>query len=107
MKKTLQEIKLKLSDDNLISEDKKRDLLVLLDELEEEISNIGPGDYIKTISSHVKKSTDVVTLEVKNPDLIEKTLNELKSSVREFEASHPKLFENVNNISAMLASMGI
>jgi hypothetical protein len=31
----------------------------------------------------------------------------LSESVKEFEISHPKLVEKVNNIAAMLANMGI
>jgi hypothetical protein len=107
MKNTLQEIKDKLSGDSLISEDKKNELLSLLDELEGEMGNAGSGDQMRNISSHVKRTAEEVIKEEKNPDLIEKALNDLRDSVTEFEVSHPKLFEKVNNISAMLASMGI
>ncbi|NOS86056.1 MAG: DUF4404 family protein [Ignavibacteria bacterium] len=107
MKNTLQEIKDKLSGDSSISEDKKNELLSLLDELEGEMGNVGSGDQMNNISSHVKRTTEEVIKEEKNPDLIEKALNDLRDSVTEFEVSHPKLFEKVNNISAMLASMGI
>lgn len=107
MKNTLQEIKDKLSGDSSLSEDKKNELLSLLEELEGEMGNAGSGDQMKNISSHVKRTTEEVIKEEKNPDLIEKALNDLRDSVTEFEVSHPKLFEKVNNISAMLASMGI
>lgn len=107
MKNTLQEIKDKLALENAINEDKKRELLALLEELEGEMGNAGSGDQMKKISSQVKRSTEEVIKEEKDPDLIEKVLGELKDSVTEFEVSHPKLFEKVNNISAMLASMGI
>ena len=107
MKNTLQEIKDKLALENAINEDKKRELLALLEELEGEMGNAGSGDQMNNISSQVKRSTEEVIKEEKDPDLIEKVLGDLKDSVTEFEVSHPKLFEKVNNISAMLASMGI
>lgn len=107
MKNTLQEIKDKLSGESSISEDKKNELLGLLEELEGEMGKIEPGEQLKNISSHVKRSADEVIKDEKDPDLIEKALNDLRDSVTEFEVSHPKLFEKVNNISAMLASMGI
>jgi len=107
MKNTLQEIKDKLALESAINEEKKRELLALLEELEGEMGNAGSGDQMINISSHVKRSTEEVIKEEKDPDLIEKVLGDLKDSVTEFEVSHPKLFEKVNNISAMLASMGI
>ncbi len=107
MKNTLQEIKDKLALEYTINEDKKRELLALLEELEGEMGNAGSGDQMNNISSQVKRSTEEVIKEEKDPDLIERVLGDLKDSVTEFEVSHPKLFEKVNNISAMLASMGI
>ncbi|HMQ78367.1 MAG TPA: DUF4404 family protein [Ignavibacteria bacterium] len=107
MKDTLQEIKDKLTADGSINEEKKRELLGLLDELESEMGAAGKPEMMKNISSSVKRSADELTKEEKDPDLIESAINELRDSVTEFEVSHPKLFEKVNNISAMLASMGI
>ena len=107
MKDTLQEIKDKLPADSAISEEKKKELLGLLDELESEMGAAGKPEQMKNISSSVKRTADELTKEEKDPDLIESALSELRDSVTEFEVSHPKLFEKVNNISAMLASMGI
>ncbi len=107
MKETLQEIKNKLAADSAISEEKKNELLGLLDELESEMGAAGKPEEMKNISSNVKRTTEEITREEKDPDLIESALNDLRDSVTEFEVSHPKLFEKVNNISAMLASMGI
>jgi hypothetical protein len=107
MKNTLQEIKEKLSADGSISKEKKEELLGMLDELSVEMGSIGSAEHIESISGHVKRTTDEVTKEEKDPDLIEKAIGDLKDSVTEFEVSHPVLFEKVNNISAMLASMGI
>ncbi len=107
MKNTLQEIREKLSADITISNEKKDELLTLLDELNDEMRSVESGDHAENIAGHVKRSADEVTKNDKDPDLIAKAIGDLKDSVMEFELSHPKLFEKVNNISAMLASMGI
>lgn len=107
MKNTLQEIREKLSADGSISKEKKDELLGLLDDLNAEMKNIGSPEHIESITSSVGRTADEVTKEDKDPDLIEKAIGDLKDSVTEFEVSHPVLFEKVNNISAMLASMGI
>ncbi len=107
MKSTLQEIKEKLSNDSSISEEKKAELISMLDSLEGEMGSIQSSEHAENISGHILRSADEVTKEEKDPDLIEKAIGDLKESVTEFEVSHPKLFESVNNISAMLASMGI
>lgn len=107
MKNTLQEIREKLSSEGSISAEKKEELLKLLDELSVEMGNVESAEHAETIAGHVRRSADEVTKDDKDPDLIEKSLGDLKDSVTEFEVSHPKLFEKVNNISAMLASMGI
>ena len=107
MKNTLREIREKLSAESSINSEKKEELLKLLDELNVEMENVESTGHAETIAGHVKRSADEVTKEDKDPDLIEKSLGDLKDSVTEFEVSHPKLFEKVNNISAMLASMGI
>jgi hypothetical protein len=107
MKNTLQEIKDKLSGDSTLNEEKKTELLGMLDELENEMGNVESNEHVENISGNIKRSAEEVTKEEKDPDLIEKALSDLNNSVTEFEVSHPKLFESVNNISAMLASMGI
>ncbi len=107
MKNTLQEIRDKISSDSNISDTRKEELLGLLDELNSEIGNISSFEHADKIAVNVMRTTEEVTKEDKDPDLIEKAIGDLKDSVTEFEVSHPKLFEKVNNISAMLASMGI
>ena len=107
MKNTLQEIKDKLSADNTISKEKKDELLGLLEDLKAEMGSMDSEEHVSSITGHVLRSADEVTKEDKDPDLIEKAIGDLRDSVTEFEVSHPKLFEKVNNISAMLASMGI
>ncbi|MEO8512386.1 MAG: DUF4404 family protein [Ignavibacteria bacterium] len=107
MKNTLQEIKDKLSGDSTLNAEKKAELLGMLDGLETEMGSVESEEHAENIASHVKRSADEVTKEDKDSDLIEKAIGDLKDSVTEFEVSHPKLFESVNNLSAMLASMGI
>ncbi len=107
MKSKLEELKDKLSADKAISAEKKEELLALLEELKAEMASVDSEEHVNNITGHVQRSTDEVTKDDKDPDLIEKAIGDLRDSVTEFEVSHPKLFEKVNNISAMLASMGI
>lgn len=107
MKNTLQEIREKLLADSSISKEKKDELLGMIDDLNTEMGSVESEEHAENIASHVKRSADEVTKEDKDSDLIEKAIGDLKDSVTEFEVSHPKLFESVNNLSAMLASMGI
>ncbi|MBZ0202986.1 MAG: DUF4404 family protein [Ignavibacteria bacterium] len=107
MKNTLQEIREKLTAESSLDDEKKKELLQLLDELNDEMVNVESNEQVENITGHVKRSTDEISKEEKDPDLIDKAISDLKDSVTEFEVSHPKLFEKVNNISAMLASMGI
>ena len=51
MKDTLQEIKNKLAADSAISEEKKKELLGLLNELESEMGAAGKPEQMKNISS--------------------------------------------------------
>ncbi len=107
MKNTLHQIREKLISVDTISNEKKEELLSLLDELSAEMGSAVPAEQIDSITGHVKRTADEVTKDEKNPKLIEKAIRDLRDSVTEFEVSHPVLFEKVNNISAMLASMGI
>jgi hypothetical protein len=107
MKNTIREIKEKLSAESSINDDKKAELMRLLDELGSAMGSVDSTEHAHEIAGHIKRSTEAVIQEEKDPALIDKAIGDLKDSVTEFEVSHPKLFENVNNISAMLASMGI
>ncbi len=107
MKNTIKEIREKLTEDSSINAEKKAELLGLLDELNHEMSSVESPEHAAIIAGNIKRSAEEVIKAEKDPDLIEKSINDLNDSVMEFEVSHPKLFESVNNISAMLASMGI
>jgi hypothetical protein len=55
----------------------------------------------------MERSTHEATRKQKNPNLLKLSIDGLSVSVKEFEVSHPKLVEQVNNIANMLANMGI
>lgn len=109
MNSIIKEIRDKLAADRSIDTRKKEELLDLLNDLSSELSGIKATHEknAEKITGNVKRTADEVIKEDKDPDLINKSIDDLKDSVLEFELSHPKLFEKVNNISAMLASMGI
>jgi len=107
MKNTIKVISEKLAAESGIDPAKKAELLGMLEELNEELNTVDSTRNKELISERIMISAEEITKGEKDNDLIEKTLGELRDSVTEFEVSHPKLFEKVNNVSAMLASMGI
>lgn len=107
MKNTIKVISERLAAENGIDPARKAELLGMLEELDEELHTVESAENKELISNRIMISAEEITKGEKDKDLIEKTLGDLKDSVTEFEVSHPKLFEKVNNISAMLASMGI
>ncbi|MBE2219491.1 MAG: DUF4404 family protein [Ignavibacteria bacterium] len=107
MKNTIKDISEKLAAESGIDPAKKAELLGMLEELNEELHSADLAESSEKISKHIMLSAEEITKEEKDNDIIDKTLGDLRDSVTEFEVSHPKLFEKVNNISAMLASMGI
>lgn len=107
MKNTIKLISEKLEAEGNIDPAKKAELLGMLNELSEELHSEELAESKDKISKQLALTAEEITKEEKDNDIIDKTLGELRDSVTEFEVSHPKLFEKVNNISAMLASMGI
>lgn len=107
MKNTIEAISEKLAAENNIDPAKKAELLGMLNELNEELHSADMAESKEKISKQIMLSAEEITKQERDNDIIDQTLGELRDSVTEFEVSHPKLFEKVNNISAMLASMGI
>jgi len=108
-KNTLEDIEEKIRTYNVLSEDKKSELLDLIAKLKKEISKLSESksEHAESILGFMERSTHEATRREKNPTLLRLSVDGLSESVKEFEISHPKLVEKVNNIAAMLANMGI
>ncbi|MGA7159724.1 MAG: DUF4404 family protein [Bacteroidota bacterium] len=109
IKSTMKKIKTKIQQDSSVNKGTKTELLSLLSMLESEIAKISKVDseHAESITGFIERSAHEVTRRKKNPELLKLSLAGLTESVKGFEASHPLLVKNVNNICTVLANMGI
>jgi hypothetical protein len=107
--KTIENIEKKIRDYDVLSKEKKSELLSLLAMLKTEITEFSKSraEHAESIAGFMERSTYEATREEKNPKLLKLAVEGLSASVKDFEESHPKLVEKVNNIATMLANMGI
>ncbi|MFA7359995.1 MAG: DUF4404 family protein [Candidatus Kapaibacterium sp.] len=108
-KNTLANIEEKIRADNNLTIEKKSELLGLIEKPKKEISGLSESnaEHAESILGFMERTTHEATRKQKNQKLFELSSNGLSASVEEFEVSHPKLVEYVNNIASMLANMGI
>ncbi len=108
IKDTLVKIEKKLQDATIKPESKK-ELLKLVAELKTEVTELAKTkqEQSESITGFTHISTHEATRQRKDPQLLKLSLEGLSSSVKEFEASHPKLVDTVNRISMILSNMGI
>jgi hypothetical protein len=109
IKNTLSSIENKIRRTKVLTEADRGELLRLLGSLKSEISNLAEtkAEHAESISGFMERSTHEATRQEKNPTLLKLAIDGLSASVRGFEASYPKLVEDVNYICTVLARMGI
>jgi hypothetical protein len=109
IKDTMKKIKTKIQRESSVADEKKLELLSLLSTLESEITKLSKTDseHAESITGFIERSTHEVTRRKKNPELLKLSLAGLTESVKGFEASHPLMVANVNNICTLLANIGI
>ncbi len=109
LKTTITKIEDKIQHGGSISEENKTELLNLLVTLREEVSELSEtqSEDAESITGFTQISAHEATRQEKNPQLLELSLEGLRSSVRGFETSHPTLAETVNSICHLLSNMGI
>ncbi len=105
----IQKIEARLKDSANIPEAKRAELLNLLAALKEEVRALPSTheEHARSIAKFMDASAHEATRAEKKPKLVEASANGLKASVEEFEASHPKLAEVVNQIAVSLSNMGL
>lgn len=106
---TLESIRARIESNQALGEEKRGELLVLLDTLEAEVTELARtrADHARSITGFTDVSTHEVMRAERNPDLMKLAIDGLESSVKDFEVSHPKLVDVVNNFCHMLANIGI
>jgi hypothetical protein len=103
----IQKIEARLQESGSISEETRAELLKLLALLRQEVGTLDQDEDARSIERFVDASAHEVTRAEKRPKLVDAALNGLTASVEEFEASHPKLAEVVNQIAVRLSNMGL
>ena len=105
--KRIEKIKTAVEAADHIPAEKKAELLGLIATLDPVIAK-----FAETNDQHAQHITGLVEQSAhaasrKNPERLEKILQELKESVQRFEASHPDLASFVIEYSALLSALGI
>jgi hypothetical protein len=109
IKDTIKEIEAKIQKESSITSERKAELLRLLSTVESEIVKLSKTDseHAESITGFFARSTHEATRRKKHPELLKISLSGLRESVKGFEASHPLLVRDINNVCAVLANMGI
>lgn len=109
IEKTIKNIESRVADAKSIDEKDRNELLKLLGELKEEVTELSKthAEHAESITGFAQVSAHEATRDTKNEELIKLSLKGLTSSVGELETSHPQLVAVVNKISHILANMGI
>ena len=109
IEKTMKEIRERVEKQGGVTPEAKKDLLDLITKLESEIDRLSAidSDHAQSIAGFIERSAHEATREKKHPELLKISLEGLSESVKGFEASHPDLVAEINNICTVLANMGV
>lgn len=109
LKDTLTELESKIKNSDNIPSQKKDEYLSLLKSLNSEINHLSRENREKaeSISGFTNVSAHEATREEINPNLVQIAVNGLSESVKDFEASYPKLVSTVNDLCVFLSKIGI
>ena len=106
---TIGKIESKIQGAETVKEDRRQELLDLLGTLKAEVAELSRthGEQAQSIAAFTEVSTHEATRTEQNPQLLKLSLEGLRSSVREFEGSHPRLAQIVSAITNTLSNLGI
>ncbi len=109
IKETLLKIETAIQKIHNIDHSDKQQLLELMVSLKSEISGLtqSHADHARSIAGFTEIAAHEATRKTKSPALLKLSLQALNSSAGEFEASHPKLVDTINDICILLARIGI
>lgn len=109
IKNTMKEIKAKIQQEGSVRDKTKTELLNLLSTLEAEIHRLSKthAEHAQSITGFIERSAHEATRKEKHPELLKLSLAGLTESVKGFEASHPQLVKDINDICTVLANMGV
>ncbi|HNR89636.1 MAG TPA: DUF4404 domain-containing protein [Spirochaetota bacterium] len=106
---TIEKIEKKINGSRTISDEKKRELLKLVNELKREVlaASGDDRDGAQSVANFANASAHEALREIVDPRMFELARNGLSESVRRFEVTNPGLVSVVNALSTVLANMGI
>jgi len=106
---TITKIESKLQQSSAVNSENRQELLELLAQLKTEIDTLAQSNaqQAQAIAGHTESSTREAISAEKDPQSLQRSLNELSASVEGFESSHPQLVEVVNRIATTLSNLGI
>jgi len=106
---TISKIEARVQGAEAIQEERRRELLQLLATLKSEVANLSKthGEQAESIAGFTQLSAHEATRAPQNPQLLDLSVRGLRSSVRGFEETHPRLVQIVNAISHTLSNLGI
>lgn len=106
---TISEIEAKIRRAESANDPRKEELLQLLATLKFEVAALSKthGEQAQSIAGFARVSAHEATRTAPNAQSLDLSLRGLRSSVGEFEASHPKLVRAVNSFCQTLANWGI
>jgi|KBSSwiStaDraftv2_1062776.scaffolds.fasta_scaffold2724892_2 DNA repair exonuclease SbcCD ATPase subunit len=107
IQETIQRLEARLRGSEALPENTRDELLTLLATLRAEIAQLPAASA--TQAQNIAELTDRSAKEAaaRNPERLQRALDELVDAARGFEESHPQLVQIVNNIANTLASLGI
>jgi len=106
---TITKIEKQLHASQSLRPERREELLALLDTLKSEVKAISVTD--REAADSIARFTEVSAHEAirtrQDQQLLDLSLEGLRSSARSFEESHPRLVQIVNSISRTLSNLGI
>ncbi|MDA0578142.1 MAG: DUF4404 family protein [Verrucomicrobia bacterium] len=106
---TLTKLETRVRGLNSVSEEKKTELAALLVTLRQEVGTLSKtqAEQAQNIARQVALSAHEATRPDASAEDQQTSRDALSESVKEFEASHPKLVQIVNSICTTLSNLGI
>ena len=106
---TISKIEQQLNAAKAIKPERRAELLKLLETLKAEVSGLSAthGEQAASIARFTEVSAHEATRSTQDQQLLDLSLEGLRSSARDFEQSHPRLVQIVNSISNTLSNLGI
>lgn len=106
---TLSKIEAKIRAAETVADERKTELVQLLNTLKAEVGELSKthGESAESIAAFTEISAHEATRVHQDPRLLELSLKGLSSSVEGFKETHPRLVQIVNTISSTLANLGI